>query len=63
MNSKLETKSNVSSELISCDICLDEFPKSEGKMSEIDDYVVNFCGLECFDKWHKKSEQKKDSNK
>jgi len=52
------TKADVSKiELVSCDICLNEVPKCSGKIMEIEDYVMYFCGLECFDKWHKQADQ------
>ncbi len=46
-------------ELLSCEICIKEVPMMSGKALEIDDYVMHFCGLECFDKWHKQAENKK----
>ena len=42
--------------LIKCEICLKEVPKSEAKIAEAQDYVMHFCGLDCYDRWHKKSE-------
>lgn len=44
--------------LIKCEICLKEVPKSEAKISEAQDYVMHFCGLDCYDEWHKKGESK-----
>jgi hypothetical protein len=38
-------------ELVTCDICLKEVPKSEATAPEATDYVAHFCGLECYDKW------------
>ncbi len=40
-----------STEMISCEICLKEVPRSDAKMAEVDDYVAYFCGLDCYDKW------------
>ena len=37
--------------LVSCDICCKEVPKSVAKTPESVDYVVYFCGLECYAKW------------
>ncbi|MFV1984725.1 MAG: DUF3330 domain-containing protein [Thiohalomonadales bacterium] len=45
--------------LISCDICMKEVPCGECKVSEVDDYVMHFCGLECYDKWHKQADKEK----
>ena len=42
-------------ELVACEICLKEFPKTDAHITEVDDYVINFCGLECYEKWQKKS--------
>ncbi len=43
-------------ETIKCDVCLKEVPLSEAKNAEASDYVAHFCGLDCYDKWLKKSE-------
>ena len=48
MNSKQSTDSW---ELVDCEICLKEIPLSEAKNEEATDYVMYFCGLECFEKW------------
>lgn len=42
---------------VSCDVCLKEIPKSEAKVEEAADYVAYFCGLECYDKWHKENDK------
>ena len=36
---------------IECDVCLSEIPISEAKCEEASDYVMYFCGLECYHKW------------
>ncbi|MCK5003125.1 MAG: DUF3330 domain-containing protein [Gammaproteobacteria bacterium] len=38
-------------ENVSCEVCLKEVPRSETHNAEVDDYVMNFCGLECYEKW------------
>ncbi|WP_455220835.1 DUF3330 domain-containing protein [Kaarinaea lacus] len=38
-------------ELVECEVCLKEIPASEAQSEEVNDYVLYFCGLECFDKW------------
>ncbi|MFV1985185.1 MAG: DUF3330 domain-containing protein [Thiohalomonadales bacterium] len=55
MNTKIDL---TDEELISCEICIKEFPACDAKISEIDDYVMHFCGLECYDKWHKQAKKK-----
>ncbi len=41
--------SNV--ERVACEVCLKEIPKSEAMVAEATDYVLHFCGLECYAKW------------
>lgn len=36
---------------VKCAVCLKEIPKSEAKSAEAIDYVLYFCGLDCFEKW------------
>ena len=50
MNSK-DTDHNT--ETVECSQCLKEIPASEAKSAEGTDYVVHFCGLECYDRWIK----------
>lgn len=38
-------------ELVPCDVCLREVPRSEAVVPEAADYVAHFCGLACFQKW------------
>lgn len=38
-------------ELVACDVCLREVPRSEAVVPEAADYVAYFCGLQCFQKW------------
>ena len=47
-------------EKVPCKVSLKEVPKSEAKVAEATDYVLYFCGLECYAKWnteYKKSQQ------
>lgn len=48
-------------ELIACQICLKEVPQSEAKIAEAQDYVMHFCGLDCYQQWQQK--QANNSNK
>ena len=41
----------VEVERVACEICLKEVPTSEATVPEATDYVVHFCGLECYEKW------------
>lgn len=47
-------------ETIECKVCLKEVPKSEAKISEVEDYVQHFCGLECYKKWQDQQPSDKD---
>ena len=38
-------------QLLSCELCLKSIPLSESEISEAEDYVAYFCGLECYDIW------------
>ena len=42
-------------ELISCEICLKEVPLTDAEVPETMDYVVHFCGLECYELWKNKA--------
>jgi hypothetical protein len=45
------TNKPVDVERVACEICLKEVPLSEATVPEATDYVVHFCGLECYEKW------------
>ena len=47
----IEQKNKLGEGMVACDVCLKEIPRSEAKVEEASDYVVHFCGLECYDKW------------
>lgn len=38
-------------ELIPCAVCEKEIPKSVALHSEDQDYVLYFCGLDCYEEW------------
>ena len=44
-------KKLIPDEKVECQVCLKEVPVSEAKSEEARDYVVYFCGLECYAKW------------
>jgi len=46
-------------EKMPCEMCLKEIPKSEAKTAEGSDYVLHFCGLDCYEKWQQENESKK----
>lgn len=45
-------------ELVACEVCLKEIPVSETKSEEATEYVVHFCGLDCYEKWKQQKTQK-----
>jgi hypothetical protein len=54
---------SVEPEHIACEICLKEVPLSEAINPETEDYVVHFCGLDCYEKWKGQDEKHGDSIK
>jgi hypothetical protein len=36
---------------VACAVCLKEIPKSEAGSAEGTDYLLHFCGLDCYDLW------------
>lgn len=41
---------------VACEVCLREVPVTEAIVAEAVDYVVNFCGLECYGIWKRRAE-------
>ena len=40
-------------ERVTCAVCLKDVPRSEATVPEALDYVVYFCGLDCFETWQR----------
>jgi hypothetical protein len=38
--------------LVQCEVCLKEVPRGDAQSSEVHEYVLYFCGLECYHQWH-----------
>ena len=53
-----ESEKSTQTEKVPCEICLKEVPRSETESKEVSDYVVYFCGLDCYEKWHKEKQEK-----
>jgi len=49
----LKKPENLSEELVSCKVCLKEIPRSVASSQEGSDYVLYFCGDNCFVEWQK----------
>jgi uncharacterized protein (DUF736 family) len=47
-------------ETLSCELCLEEIPVSEAKSEEATDYVVYFCGLDCYQQWLRQAAEERD---
>lgn len=61
MNTIIDMQSNdepTEEILVACGICLKEVPESEARNCETTDYVIHFCGLECYEEWRKQSADK-----
>lgn len=39
--------------VFSCEVCLKEIPADSIKVTDAQDYVQHYCGLECFEAWQK----------
>jgi len=50
-----DSKKPAEDEKVACEVCMKEVPRSEAKVEEAADYVVHFCGLDCYEKWQKES--------
>lgn len=48
----------IETKKVQCEVCLKEIPKSEAKVAEASDYVMYFCGLDCYENWQEESESK-----
>jgi hypothetical protein len=42
---------------VACKTCLEEIPADEAKMEEASDYVLYFCGLECYRIWRRQADE------
>jgi hypothetical protein len=45
--------------LVACEVCMKEIPESEATVAEATDYVLHFCGLDCYAKWKTGGEKAK----
>uniref|UniRef100_UPI003F496B52 DUF3330 domain-containing protein n=1 Tax=Cupriavidus yeoncheonensis TaxID=1462994 RepID=UPI003F496B52 len=43
---------------VPCEVCMKEVPKSEAIVPEACDYVVYFCGLDCYAQWRRQFPEK-----
>lgn len=59
------TKDNepIGAELVPCEVCKKEVPKTESTVAEAADYVMFFCGLDCYEEWKKDADNGKGEEK
>lgn len=48
----------VEANLVACEVCLKEVPIGEATIAEATDYFAYFCGLECYEQWKSRGEEK-----
>jgi hypothetical protein len=44
-------------DLIDCEVCMKEIPETVAMTEEGQDYVLHFCGLECYTAWKQKKDK------
>lgn len=49
----------VELETVACAVCMKEVPLSEATVPEATDYVLHFCGLDCYAKWKQEADSSK----
>jgi len=45
------TATPIDTGCVECEVCLKEIPQSEAGIVEANDYVMYFCGLDCYRQW------------
>jgi len=53
----IERNKLIEPEKVSCEVCLKEIPISEASSVKATDYIMYYCGLECYEKWKKQAEK------
>ena len=54
----IEQKKIIEPEKVACEVCFKEIPLSEATSVKATDYIVYYCGLECYDQWRNQKGQK-----
>ncbi len=47
---------------VSCETCMKEIPASEAKSEEAVDYIIYFCGLDCYESWSTQDARETESS-
>jgi len=42
---------------VQCAVCRKEVARSEARSAEAQEYVLYFCGLDCFEQWRREAER------
>lgn len=58
----IEQKKIVEPEQVACEVCFKEIPISEATSVKATDYIMYYCGLDCYDKWKKQKEEPESSS-
>jgi hypothetical protein len=48
---RVAADAQVTLDRVPCPVCQHEIPTSEAVVAEATDYVVYFCGLDCYERW------------
>ncbi len=48
-----ENTTNQEEPRLSCEVCLKEIPESTAYTQEGEEYIRYFCGIDCYQKWHR----------
>lgn len=57
----IEQKRIIEPERVACEVCFKEIPLSEATSVKATDYIVYYCGLDCYDKWRKQKAEPESS--
>ncbi len=58
----IDQKNIIEPEKVTCGVCFKEIPISEASSVKATDYILYYCGLDCYDQW-KKQQSKPESEK
>jgi hypothetical protein len=47
----IPTDKPIKVQRVRCQVCHKEIPKSEAIVPEATDYLLYFCGFDCYEKW------------
>jgi hypothetical protein len=56
-----ETPKPQAPEPVSCSVCRRQLPAEEALQHEGEDYMLWFCGLECYNSWKREQDSGSDS--